>query len=83
MVTVKIDLFEIEYDAVMNYSKKHSININKAINTAINNMLEDEFDSLQFNEAYKEYKKNPKTYSLEETIKIINKKRPKGLFFFC
>ena len=37
-------------------------------------LTEDEIDLIAFEEAYKEFKKNPKTYTLDEVESMINSK---------
>ena len=39
---------------------------------AILSKIEDEFDIFLYEEAYKEYEANPKTYTLEEAKKILD-----------
>lgn len=34
-------------------------------------MLEDDYDIIAFREAYEEYQKDPRTYTWEETIRIL------------
>ncbi len=54
------------------YAKLNGVSLSEAIKKAYFEKIEDEYDIALFDEAMKEYKKNPKTYSIEELKKELD-----------
>lgn len=66
-----IRLTENEKRLAESYAKLHSMSVGEAIKKAFFEKVEDEFDVVIANDAYAEYASNPKTYSHEETRKLL------------
>ena len=71
MSVLSIRMSDEEYNALEKYAKAKSVSMNRAMKEAFFEKLEDEFDIELFDAAYAEYLKDSKTYSLEETKKIL------------
>lgn len=54
------------------YAKMHSTTVSEAFRRALFEKIEDEYDIAVADEAYKEYKANPKTYSHEDVKKMLD-----------
>ena len=54
------------------YAKMHSTTVSEAFRRALFEKIEDEYDIAIADEAYKEYKANPKTYSHEDVKKMLD-----------
>lgn len=67
-----IRLTEDEKALAESYAKLHSMSIGEAFKKAFFEKVEDEFDITIANEAYAEYTSNPKTYSHEETRRLLD-----------
>ena len=68
MSVLSIRMSDEEYRALEKYAKAKSISMNQAMKQAFFEKLEDEFDIELFDEAYAEYLKDSKTYSIKEVI---------------
>ena len=68
MSVLSIRMSDEEYKALEKYAKVKSISMNQAMKQAFFEKLEDEFDIELFDEAYAEYLKDSKTYSIDEVI---------------
>ena len=53
------------------YAKLHSLSLGEAFKKALFEKIEDENDIVVADEAYKEYLKDPKTYSHEEVKELL------------
>lgn len=53
------------------YAKLHSLSLGEAFKKALFEKIEDEYDIVVADEAYKEYLKDPKTYSHEEVKGLL------------
>ena len=53
------------------YAKLNGVSLSEAIKRAYFEKIEDEYDLALADEGLKEYKKNPKTYSIEELMKEL------------
>ena len=71
MSVLSIRMSDEEYKALEKYAKVKSISMNQAMKQAFFEKLEDEFDIELFDEAYAEYLKDSKTYSIDEVIKEL------------
>ena len=54
------------------YAKLQGMSLSEAIKKTYFDKIEEEYDVVAFDEALKEYKNNPKTYSLSEAKEEIN-----------
>lgn len=54
------------------YAKLHSLSLAEAFKQALFEKIEDEYDVALAEIAYKEYKENPKTYSHNEVIEMLD-----------
>ena len=63
-----VTLSNAEHEVLSKYAKTNSLSMDKAIKNAFFEKLEDEYDIGLFDQAYSEYLKDPKTYSLKEVV---------------
>ena len=68
MSVLSIEMSDEEYRALEKYAKAKSISMNQAMKQAFFEKLEDEFDIELFDEAYAEYLKDSKTYSIKDVV---------------
>ena len=54
------------------YAKLHSISLAEAFKRALFERIEDEYDVVVADEAYREYLANPKTYTHEEARELLD-----------
>lgn len=71
-MTVSVRLNEKDELLIKKYAELNNISLSDLIRNAVLEKIEDEYDLDAYNKAIKEYKKNPKTYSLEEVKKELN-----------
>ena len=69
--TIVIQLNKDEEELIKDYAKRHGLTVEQLIMNTILEKIEDEEDIVNYKKAMDEYNKNPETYSLEETKKII------------
>ncbi len=60
-----------EKNLAESYAKMHSMSLSEAFKRALFEKIEDEYDLAVAEEAYREYLKNPKTYSHEEMKEML------------
>ena len=72
-MTFSIRLSEEERNLAESYAKIHSFSLAEAFKNALFEKIEDEYDITITENAYKEYLKDPKTYSHEEAWSEILK----------
>lgn len=65
-MSYSIRFTEKERKLADSYAKLHGISLSEALKSALFEKIEDEFDIALYNEAKKEFEKNPKTYTLKE-----------------
>lgn len=65
-MTISIRMTDAETEMVKSYAQMHGKTVSEFIRQAAIERIEDELDLKAYNEAIAEYRKNPKTYSLEE-----------------
>ncbi len=65
-MTVSVRLNEKDEKLIKEYAKLNNISLSDLIRNAIIEKIEDEYDLEAYKKAMEEYKKNPKTYTLEE-----------------
>lgn len=70
-MVVSIRMSEEERKLADAYAKLNGLSLSDVIKKTLFEKIEDEYDIVLADEALKEYKKNPKTYSLEEMKKEL------------
>lgn len=71
-MTISVRLNEKDTKLIQTYAKMHNISLSDLIRNAVLEKIENEYDLDCYNKAIKKYKKNPKTYSMEEIKKELN-----------
>lgn len=66
-----IRLTEDEKALAESYARLHSVSLAEAFKRALFERIEDEYDISVADEAYREYLKNPKTYTHEEARELL------------
>lgn len=66
-----IRLSDEEKHLAESYAKLHSMSVGEAFKRALFEKIEDEYDIAIADEAYREYQKDPKTYSHEEVGEML------------
>lgn len=66
-----IRLSDEEKHLAESYAKLHSMSVGEAFKRALFEKIEDEYDIAIANEVYREYLKDPKTYSHEEVGEML------------
>lgn len=69
---VSIRMSEEEKKLAEAYAKLKGMSLSEAIKRVYFEQIEDEFDIAEFDLAWAEYEKNPKTYTHEELKKILD-----------
>lgn len=72
MMSISIRLSDKESELIRKYAELNGRTVSEVMRQAILSKIEDEFDIFLYEEAYKEYEANPKTYTLEEAKKILD-----------
>ncbi len=65
-MTISVRLNEKDTELIKAYAKINNISLSDLIRTAVLEKIEDEYDLECYNKAIREFKENPKTYTLEE-----------------
>ena len=65
-MSFSIRLTEEERQIADSYAKLHSVSVSEAFKRAFFEKIEDEYDIVLADAAYKEYQGDPTTYSIEE-----------------
>ena len=65
-MTISVRLNEKDTELIKAYEKINNISLSDLIRTAVLEKIEDEYDLECYNKAIREFKENPKTYTLEE-----------------
>lgn len=71
-MTISIRLSNEDTQLVKSYANLHGISVSEFVRRSILEHIEDELDLKAYDEAMEEYKKNPKTYSLEEVERELD-----------
>lgn len=71
-MTISVRLNEKDAELVKAYAEMNNISLSDLIRNAILEKIENEYDLKCYEKAIKEYKKNPKTYTLEEVKKELD-----------
>lgn len=70
-MTISVRLNDKETDLIKAYAEMNGMSLSDLVRKSILEKIEDEYDLKCYNEAMKEYKKNPKTYSVEEVKEMM------------
>lgn len=70
-MTISVRLNEKDAELIKAYASLNNITVSDLIRNAIMEKIEDEYDLSCYEEALKEYEKNPKTYDLDEIKKDL------------
>lgn len=65
-MTISVRLSDKDTELIKAYADLNNISVSDLIRNAILEKIEDEYDLESYNKAMEEYKRNPKTYTLEE-----------------
>lgn len=65
-MSITINLTDDELHLIESYAKIHGITIEQVLKSSTLETIEDEFDTIIAQEAYKEFLKNPVTYTSDE-----------------
>lgn len=71
-MVISIRMTEEEKRLADAYAKLNGVSLSEAIKRAYFEKIEDDFDIALAEAAEKEYKKNPKTYTLKEVMKELD-----------
>ena len=70
-MTVSVRLNEEDGKLIKAYAEMNNISLSELIRKAILEKIEDEYDLECYEKAMKEYKNNPKTYTIDEAKKEL------------
>lgn len=73
-MTVSIRLNSAENELIRAYAEMHGISVSELMRRAVLEKIEDELDVRLFEEAYADFERNPKTYTLDEVEKELGLK---------
>ena len=65
-MTILVTLSDKDTDLIKAYAERNNISLSDLIRNAVLEKIEDEYDLETYKKAMEEYKKNPKTYTMEE-----------------
>lgn len=65
-MTISVRLSDKDTELIKKYADINNISLSDLIRNAVIEKIEDEYDLKCYYEAMEEYKKNPKTYTIEE-----------------
>ena len=70
-MTVSVRLNEEDEKLIKAYTEMNNMSLSELIRKSIMEKIEDEYDLKSYEKAIKEYKRNPKTYTLDEAKKEL------------
>ena len=70
-MTISVRLSDKDTELIKAYADMNNISLSDLIRNAVLEKIEDEYDLKVYYEAIEEYKKNPKTYTLDEVEKEL------------
>lgn len=71
-MTISVRLNEKDAELVKAYAKMNNVSLSDLIRNAILEKIENEYDLECYEKAIKEFKKDPKTYTLDEVKKELD-----------
>lgn len=72
-MTISVRLNDEDTELIKAYADMNNISLSDLIRNAVLEKIEDEYDLKCYEEAIKEYRKNPKTYTLNEVEEELKK----------
>ena len=70
-MTISVRLSDKDTELIKAYAEIHNISLSDLIRNAVIEKIEDEYDLECYKKAMDEYKKNPKTYTMDEVKKEV------------
>ena len=70
-MTISLRLSDQESELIKDYAKINNTTVSELIRKTVIEKIEDEIDLQAYEKAYNAYKKNPKTYTLDEVEKEL------------
>ena len=70
-MNISVRINEKDTELIKAYAKINNISLSDLIRNAVLEKIEDEYDLECYNKAIEEYRKNPKTYTMEEVKKEL------------
>lgn len=70
-MTISVRLSDKDTELIKAYADMNNISLSDLIRKAVLEKIENEYDLKTYYEAMEEYKKNPKTYTLDEVEKEL------------
>ncbi len=70
-MTISVRLSDKDTELIKTYADMNNISLSELIRNAVMEKIEDEYDLECYNKAIKEYKDNPKSYTLKEVKKEL------------
>ncbi len=70
-MTISVRLSDNDTELIKAYADMNNISLSDLIRNAVLEKIEDEYDLKTYYEAMEEYRKNPKTYTLDEVEKEL------------
>lgn len=70
-MTISVRLSDKDTELIKAYADMNNISLSDLIRNAVMEKIEDEYDLECYKRAMEEYKKNPKTYTLDEVEKDL------------
>ena len=71
-MTISLRLTDEDTNLIKAYAELNGITVSEFLRRSALERIEDKFDLKAYEDAMKEYKKNPKTYSHEEVAKLLD-----------
>lgn len=65
-MTISVRLSDEDTELIKAYATLNNVSVSELIRNAVLEKIEDEYDLESYKKAIKEYKNNPKTYTLDE-----------------
>lgn len=65
-MTISVRLSDKDAELIKAYAKMNNISLSDLVRNAVMEKIEDEYDLECYKKAMKEYKKNPRTYTMDE-----------------
>lgn len=73
-MTISVRLSEKDTELIKAYAKMNNISLSDLVRNAVLEKIEDEYDLKCYEKAMEEYRKNSKTYTMEEVKKELGLK---------
>ena len=71
-MTISVRLSDKDTELIKAYAEMNNISLSDLVRNAVMEKIEDEYDLESYKKAIAEFKKNPKTYTLEEVKKELD-----------